>query len=365
LTTAAARHLLLTADAVGGVWSYVADLADGLQRRGIAVTIATLGPRPSPQQCEAVTAALIHTDHPLDWTAETAAALREAARALASIARAIRADGVHLHAPAYAGLADWPAPVVAVVHSCVATWWNAVRGGALPANLAWRAEAVARGLASAPAVIAPSHAFAAMLRSTYGDGWPLRVVHNGRSLLRSRPRLPRGQHVFTAGRLWDEAKDARTLDAAAGILGMTIRAAGPTAGPNGEALRSENLHLLGVLDADAMAHEFAAAAVFASAARYEPFGLAVLEAAQAGVPLVLSDIPTLRELWSGAAQFVACGDAAGFAVALRAVLRDPVLAAALGRAARQRAGLYGADAMVEATLATHDALLRDRSLVPA
>ncbi len=114
-----------------------------------------------------------------------------------------------------------------------------------------------------------------------------------------------------------------------------------------------------------MAHEFAAAAVFASAARYEPFGLAVLEAAQAGVPLVLSDIPTLRELWSGAAQFVACGDAAGFAVALRAVLRDPALAAALGRAARQRAGSYGADAMVEATLATHDALLRDRSLVPA
>jgi glycosyltransferase involved in cell wall biosynthesis len=117
--------------------------------------------------------------------------------------------------------------------------------------------------------------------------------------------------VFTAGRLWDEGKDARTLDAAAGILGVAIRAAGPIAGPDGAALRSENLHLLGALDADAMAHELASAAVFASAARYEPFGLAVLEAAQAGLPLVLSDIPTFRELWNGAARFVPCGRAAG------------------------------------------------------
>ena len=44
--------------------------------------------------------------------------------------------------------------------------------------------------------------------------------------------------------------------------------------------------------------------IFVSAARYEPFGLAVLEAAQAGCALVLSDIPTFRELWDGAALFV-------------------------------------------------------------
>jgi hypothetical protein len=35
----------------------------------------------------------------------------------------------------------------------------------------------------------------------------------------------------------------------------------------------------------------------------EPFGLAVLEAAQAGCPLVLSDLPGFRELWDGAALF--------------------------------------------------------------
>ena len=46
-------------------------------------------------------------------------------------------------------------------------------------------------------------------------------------------------------------------------------------------------------------------AVFVSPALYEPFGLAVLEAAQAGCALVLSDIPTFRELWDGVALFVA------------------------------------------------------------
>ena len=51
--------------------------------------------------------------------------------------------------------------------------------------------------------------------------------------------------------------------------------------------------------------------IFVSVSRYEPFGLAVLEAAHAGCALVLSDIPTFRELWQGAASFViAAGSAA-------------------------------------------------------
>jgi len=91
----------------------------------------------------------------------------------------------------------------------------------------------------------------------------------------------------------------------------------------------------------------AGARVFASAARYEPFGLAVLEAAQAGCALVLSDIPSFRELWDGAAVFVAPGDEEGWVSALIAAQADP----ALGTAARARAAHYTADAMVDATAA--------------
>ena len=55
----------------------------------------------------------------------------------------------------------------------------------------------------------------------------------------------------------------------------------------------------------------ARAAIFVSSSVYEPFGLAVLEAAGSGAALVLSDIPTFRELWDEAALFAPPGDAAG------------------------------------------------------
>ena len=103
---------------------------------------------------------------------------------------------------------------------------------------------------------------------------------------------------------------------------------------------------------EAMRRILAQRPVFASAARYEPFGLAVLEAAQAGQALVLSDIPTFRELWDGAALFVS--DEAGLVPALRRALDAPE---GLAAAARERARRYTADAMADTTLALHGAVL--------
>ncbi len=233
----------------------------------------------------------------------------------------------------------------------------------MPADLAWRADAMAAGLARADAVVAPSRSFARMLLDAYPAVPRLHVVHNGRTPLACR-RTPAAApptaapHVFTAGRLWDEAKGAGTLDVTARTLGAAIRAAGPVIGPNGAAFAGRALRLLGPLESAAMAGEFAAAAAFASAACYEPFGLAVLEAAQAGLPLVLSDIATHRELWDGAARFVPCGDAAGFCLALREVLDDASLAETLGQAARARAADLSADATASRTLAIHAAIAR-------
>jgi glycosyltransferase involved in cell wall biosynthesis len=93
--------------------------------------------------------------------------------------------------------------------------------------------------------------------------------------------------------------------------------------------------------------------VFVSAALYEPFGLAVLEAAQAGCALVLSDIPTFRELWGEAALFVPARDDRAFAEAIRGLLDDEDRRAALGRAARQRSRRYAAAAMARGMLALY------------
>jgi glycosyltransferase involved in cell wall biosynthesis len=70
----------------------------------------------------------------------------------------------------------------------------------------------------------------------------------------------------------------------------------------------------------------------------------VLEAAQAGCALVLSDTRTFRELWSGAALFVKPTDARGFADAITQLLRDSEGRDRLGSAARLKALAYTPDA---------------------
>ena len=61
---------------------------------------------------------------------------------------------------------------------------------------------------------------------------------------------------------------------------------------------------LGLCRTPELISQMSVASIFAHPALYEPFGLSVLEAARAGCCLILSDIPSLRELWDGAAIFV-------------------------------------------------------------
>ncbi len=345
------RRVMLTTDAVGGVWRYSLELAAGLIARSARVRLVTMGPAPSETQraeAEAARCELRVTTLPLDWTADMARQVRGAAQTLASIAADWGADTIQLHAPALVCDAEWSAPVIAVAHSCVGTWWRAVRGDALPPDFAWRAALVHRGLLAADAIIAPSHSFARALADEYHLNRAIRVVPNG-CRTRRLPRTPRPQALM-AGRLWDAGKNLRVLDEAAGRLAWPVLAAGPTTGPNEAGIACQHIRLLGTLDEAALAREYAGATVFVSASLYEPFGLAVLEAARAGCALVLSNIPTFRELWDGAALFADPNEADGFAAALSTALAAPE---GLAAAASERAEAYRAEAMVERTWAIH------------
>lgn len=360
------QRVLMTADAVGGVWQYSLELARGFAARGIETVLAVLGPVPSALQLAEATAVrelrVIPTQLPLDWTATAPESLHAAARALAKLAASCEVDSIHLHTPALVADANWPAPVVAVAHSCVATWWHVVRGGTMPRDFAWRANCVADGLVHADAVIAPSHSFAALLEQVYDVDRPIAVVHNGRQPPRPAAACRR-RAVLTAGRLWDEGKNIALLDRAAGRLVAPVFAAGPLSGPHGATIRFSHLRVLGALDAARLAAEYASIQVFASPSRYEPFGLAVLEAAQAGMALVLSDTPTFRELWDGVAWFIDPADADGFAGALGALLDDPEASGQLAEAARLRSRKYTAEAMVKGTIAVHRTTLSVPALV--
>jgi glycosyltransferase involved in cell wall biosynthesis len=356
------NRVMLTGDAVGGVWRYSLELARGFAREGVETVLAVLGPPPgSQQQAEADAIPglwIVPTGLPLDWTAADEDALRAAGAALAGLAQRVRADTVQLHAPALAAEVAWAQPLVAVVHSDVGTWWDAVHPGeSLPDDLAWRAAAVGRGLAEAHVVLAPTRSFARLLARRYRPGRSIEVVPNGRTLP-SVAALPRVPAVLAAGRLWDEGKNIAVLDRAAAALDVPVSAAGPLRGPVGGAAVLSNIRHLGVLDQATLAAEMAQATVFAAPSRYEPFGLAVLEAAQAGMALALADIPTFRELWEGAALFFHPEDAGRLADTIGRLLAAPAGHAAR---ARERAARFTAEAMTARTLAHHRALIDGRS----
>ncbi len=350
------NRILLTTDAVGGVWTYSIDLASGLAARRIAVVLAVLGPDPDAtqrKQAEAIPGLrLVVTHLPLDWLAETPDQLQLASDVIAALASKVDVDTVHLHAPALVGTARWPVPIVVVAHSCVGTWWRAVRRDPMPPDLIWRVEATRLGLMRADKVVAPSASFASALSTCYEITGPIEIVLNART-----PRAlqtDRQERALTAGRLWDEGKNIATLDRAAGRLPWPVLAAGPTEGANGTKINCEHLRLLGTLDAAELAEQYAGAAVFVSVSRYEPFGLTVLEAAQSGCALVLSDIPTFRELWDGAATFVQPDEPDQIAAALEELLLHPDFRTKQGAKALQRAASFDIQTMIDATSAIHN-----------
>lgn len=352
-----ATSILLTTDTVGGVWTYALDLARALAGAGTRTLLVTMGPRPSPEQRAEVTAldsvTMIESDVPLDWLAPDFATVRAGGRAIARLARDHDVDLVQLHAAALAD-AEFAVPVVVVAHSCVGTWWDAVESAPLPAALAWRDAQTRAGLIAADAVVAPSAAFAEALQRVHRLPFTPAVVHNGRSAPASSAQAT-AHDAFTAGRLWDRGKNLRTLDKVAGT-GIPIRAAGPLFGPQGETVTLHHIACLGSLTAAALAGELEARPVFVSAALYEPFGLSVLEAAQAGCALVLADVPTFRELWNGVATFINPRDAVSFADAIAALLNDPAERARRGEAASARAEAYSLQAMYAGIAKIHASL---------
>jgi glycosyltransferase involved in cell wall biosynthesis len=353
-------RLLMTADAVGGVWQYATDLARGLAGHDVETTLAILGPAPSAEALGDVVAIpgvrAVITGLPLDWTAVNVAEVAEAGQAVAELAKSVQADVVHLNSPALAASARFPAPIVGVCHSCVSTWWQAVRSGPLPPDFVWRTKLLAQGYRAANALTAPTAAFAHTTARAYGMR-PPRVVHNGRRARTMRSSAEPGDFVFTAGRLWDEGKNLVALDRAAARLDRPIFAAGPLNGPNGVSIALLHIRTLGALGTHGIDEWLDRRPVFASLPRYEPFGLAVLEAAQAGCALVLSDIPPLRELWDGAALFVHPDDHAEIADAIGHLLGDLATRDRFGSAARTRSERYTVEAMTAGMLGAYGAVL--------
>ena len=312
----------MTADAVGGVWTYCVELAHALDAE---VHLATMGrPLSDAQRAESGVFASVHeSSFPLEWQDDPWEGVDAAGAWLLSLEAAVEPDVVHLNGYVHAALA-WRAPVLVVAHSDVVSWWRAVHREEPPPVWDVYRRRVARGLAAAGGVVAPTRAAADDLARAYGTRG-VAVVSN----CRRRELVPVAEKerlVLAAGRVWDAAKGIDALCRVASRVPAAVQVAGEGDAPGVAAL--------GPLPFGELAALMARAAVFAAPARYEPFGLGILEAGLAGCALVLGDLPSLREVWGDAAVYVQDDDA------LLAALTDALADPSRGAAARERALTY-------------------------
>jgi glycosyltransferase involved in cell wall biosynthesis len=352
--------VLMTADAVGGVWNYALTLCAALPEFRFA--LAVMGPAPRPAQRAAVqrlaNVVLEEAPYRLEWMEGAAADLVGSRQWLAALARRHGADLIHINGYAQARLTAG-CPVLVVAHSDVLSWWHAVHRETASAEWDEYRREVASGLAAADRIAAPSRAVLDDLTAHYDIARDdTLVIPNGIDLAAYRPAAKR-RVVMAAGRLWDAAKNLALLDEVATGLPWPVEIAGPATNPEGGTARCTAAQPLGVLSPAEMAVRLGRAAIFAAPARYEPFGLGILEAAASGCAPVLGDIPSLRENWEGAAVFVAPDDRAAWRAALRDLIKDENGRELWAAAAQQRARGFSREAMAARYAALYRVMVDD------
>jgi glycogen synthase len=339
------KRIFMTTDTVGGVWSYSIDLARHLCGQNSNILLAAMGRRATDSQrkeAEGVQGLeFVDSEFPLEWMPGTSdEALAEASEWLLQLSRQFRPDVVHLNDYVHAG-AGWDVPTVVVGHSCVFSWWLAVHGCAPPAEWQNYKRRVTRGLTAASAVVAPSHSMAKSLGQLHGcDPNKLTVISNF-SGLKTSPK-PKRPEIFAAGRFWDPAKNLRLLEQIAPDIEWPIRVAGDLTEPNNDGVVPAGVHVEGFLSRAEMADRLAGSSIFVHPAKYEPFGLSVLEAARSGCALVLSDIPSLRELWDGCALFASPEHASSWIGPLNNLISSAATRNEYGRRAFERSQAFSA-----------------------
>src|SRR4051812_30606259 len=259
--------VLMTADTVGGVWTYALELADALADHDVEVSFVAMGaPLDAAKRAELRVARVARAyaePCALEWMTDPWRDVERTGDWLLEIAEDLQPDLVHVNGYAHAAL-PWQAPVVVAGHSCVLSWHEAVRGR--PAGPEWSLyrKAVERGLASASLLVAPTHAMLDELVRLYEPPCRRTVVLNGRRC--AFASVAKEPFVLAAGRVWDEAKNVDALARVAPRLDWPVLVAGeggPVAG----------VRAVGFVPRVELDRLLARAAIFAAPARYEPFGL--------------------------------------------------------------------------------------------
>lgn len=358
-------RILLTTDTIGGVWTYTMDLIKGLEKYNVEVILATMGDPISPGQMAQVRklkrVILDASNYKLEWMKDPWKDLERAHRWLLQLTFTFNPDVIHLNSYAFDARL-FNAPVLVAGHSCVLSWWQAVKKEPAPREWQRYADLVKRGLQSAHMVVAPSHTMMSYLEDYYGNFTNSQVIYNSVDESYFKPGK-KEKIVFCMGRMWDEAKNLRMVEEVAREIGYPVFIAGDhdTSGTKG---KIPNLHFLGKLDKKEIAQWLSISAVYASPAYYEPFGLSVLEAAHSGCALLLGKIDSLQEIWKDNALYCRPESSEELKSAINEVMTNEVLFKTLSESALKRAADFRLSDMAAAYYSLYNSLLGAPWLMP-
>jgi len=363
-------RVIITTNAVGGVWQYATTLAQVLcERHAAQVLLVVCGPEPGQERLGSLplgiranggSIELESLQIPLEWDeAAIDADLLAGRQALLRLALAWRAHVLHVNEHHLGALGSEGLPVLLVSHSDLCSWQTAMGGS--PAAV--RPEYLVRvraGLAGAAMVVAPSGSVASALCAQYGYLDVVRVIPNG---VLEVPVLDTGGariDALMAGRLWDPAKNLATYsEAVAGLTEGRFLAIGPRSAdePPRPADYDGNLEYTGPLSNSEVWATLRRTQLLVAPARYEPFGLVAVEAAMSGCCLLLSDIPSYRAIWEDTAAYFPATDALALRRTITSLLADEPRRIHLAAAAQARARhSYTAERMARAYMRCYQRL---------
>jgi glycogen(starch) synthase len=328
-------HVLVTADTMSGSWSYTRELVTGLVTRGIRVTLVSFGEIPLPEQIAWMD--LLHgleyrpTAFRLEWMDDARHDLPESSEFLVNLAREVQPDLLHLHQFCHGDLAI-DIPRVVMAHGDLISWSEAVQGCTPRPTpwLKWYRETIMRGIAAADAVVAPSACMLNTLISTYSRPRRASIIYPGRNPIFFNPYVSKDDSVLSVGRLLDAGKQVFLLTQHAQPFSVCIVGAEQTVPLPRIPIRADVkvataqscVAIRGPQTEAQLRALYSRAAVYAATARYEPLGLAALEAAFSRCAIVANDIPSFREIWGDAALYFRTNDARSLAEILRKLDAD-------------------------------------------
>jgi glycosyltransferase involved in cell wall biosynthesis len=184
---------------------------------------------------------------------------------------------------------------------------------------------------------------------------PSADIPNGRTLAPAS-ETTRQLRAISAGRLWDEAKDIGLLAGVSSSIPLFIAGQARHDGMNASQQVGSAI-LLGRLPEPDLLRFFRESAIYICTSRYEPFGLAPLEAALSGCAVLARDIPSLREVWQDAARYFS--DSQSLQVLLDEFASDPQSLRAAQRRSHQRALLFTGERMVSSYAARYARTLKE------